>query len=83
MWAEKMRAPLVPKSATSPHNVSGLLRCRIGGTEFKISERTQTTSAIIVAVKRSVEYAKLWMGMHLGNVRYSALCRSRRQPPWA
>ena len=31
-------------------------------------------SAIIVAVKPSVEYAKLCMGMRLGNARYSATC---------
>jgi hypothetical protein len=32
----------------------------------------QTSSAIIVTVKSSIEYAELCMGMRLGNVRYSA-----------
>jgi hypothetical protein len=33
---------------------------------------TQTSSAIIVAIKPSVEDAKLCMSMRLGNARYSA-----------
>jgi len=33
---------------------------------------TQMSSAIIAAVKPSMEYAKLCMGMRLRNVRYSA-----------
>jgi hypothetical protein len=33
---------------------------------------TQTSSAIIVAVKSSMKYAELCMDMRLGNVRYSA-----------
>ena len=32
----------------------------------------QTSSAIIVTVKSSMEYAELCMGMRSGNVRYSA-----------
>jgi hypothetical protein len=32
---------------------------------------TQTSSAIIVVIKPSVEYAKLCMSMRLGNARYS------------
>jgi hypothetical protein len=32
----------------------------------------QTSSAIMVTVKPSMEYAELCMGMRLGNVRYSA-----------
>jgi hypothetical protein len=35
---------------------------------------TQTSSAVIVAIKPSMEYAKLRMSMRLGNVRYSATC---------
>jgi hypothetical protein len=33
---------------------------------------TQTSSAITVAIKPSMEYAKLCMSMRFGNVRYSA-----------
>jgi hypothetical protein len=33
---------------------------------------TQTSSAVIVTLKPSMEYAELCMGMRLGNVRYSA-----------
>jgi hypothetical protein len=33
---------------------------------------TQTSPAIIVAIKPSMEYATLCMSMRLGNVRYSA-----------
>jgi hypothetical protein len=33
---------------------------------------TQTSSAVIVAIKPSMEYAKLRMSMRLGNARYSA-----------
>jgi hypothetical protein len=36
------------------------------------SEMTQTSSAIIVAIKTSMEYAKMCMSMRLGNARYSA-----------
>jgi hypothetical protein len=35
----------------------------------------QMSSAIIVAIKPSMEYAMLCMSMHLGNVCYST-CRS-------
>jgi hypothetical protein len=34
---------------------------------------TQTSSAIIVTVESSMEYAELCMGMRLDNVRYSAM----------
>jgi hypothetical protein len=33
---------------------------------------TQTSSAIIVGIKPSMEYAKLCLSMRLGNARYSA-----------
>ena len=42
---------------------------RIGSPNSKM---TQTSSAIIVAIKPWMEYAKLCMGMRLGNARYSA-----------
>ena len=35
-------------------------------------EKTQKNSAIMVAIKLSMEYAKLCMSMRLGNARYSA-----------
>jgi hypothetical protein len=33
---------------------------------------TQTSSAIIVAIRPWMEYVKLCMSMHIGNARYSA-----------
>ena len=44
-----------------------------------INEMTQMSSAIIVAVKCSMEYAKLCMGMHLGNARLPASPRDRKR----
>jgi len=46
---------------------------------------TQTSSAIIVAIKPGMEYARLCMSMRLGNARYSATGRrqhGRRPDLW-
>ena len=37
-----------------------------------LTEMTQTSSANIVAIKPSMEYAELCMSMRLGNARYSS-----------
>jgi hypothetical protein len=37
------------------------------------NEMAQTSSAIIVAIKPSMEYAKLRISMCFGNTRYSAM----------
>jgi hypothetical protein len=45
------------------------IRASFGSPNNKV---TQTNSAIIAAIKPSMEYAKLCMSMRLGNARYSA-----------
>jgi hypothetical protein len=44
---------------------------RQGGSPY--NEMTQTSSAIIAAIKPSIEYAKLCMSMRLGNACYSGM----------